>query len=156
MSLIDIKGQRFGRLTVIEKLPNEPGVKASIWRCRCDCGRETTAQGAVLRKGQKQSCGCLRSKTYRSNEVCEYCGIPVHQQYHRFCSKSCAAKARCGTPKVEVDDSIDWKKVNGRYRCPYQRFVSCTDRDCANCGWNPEVAAKRSEKILKKLRGAMA
>jgi hypothetical protein len=150
MSLIDITGQKFGKLTVIEKLPSRPGVKASIWRCRCDCGKETIAQGTSLRQGYKKSCGCLMKKAYRESRNCEYCGMPVHSEYLRFCSRSCASKARSGVPYVEVDTSIDWEKVNGKYKCPYQRFVSCTNRDCDHCGWNPEVAKARTKAFMEQ------
>lgn len=35
--LIDLTGQRFGRLTVIERAENSPN-GAAKWVCRCDCG----------------------------------------------------------------------------------------------------------------------
>lgn len=47
-------GLKFGRLLVLEKAP-EP----RMWKCVCDCGAVTTATGSHLRKGVKQSCGCL-------------------------------------------------------------------------------------------------
>lgn len=40
MALIDLKGQKFRKLTVVKReLPNTPGGKAR-WRCRCECGGE--------------------------------------------------------------------------------------------------------------------
>lgn len=54
MKLIDIAGQRFGRLLVLEK-----DATPRKWRCLCDCGRETLATGPNLRKGSTRSCGCL-------------------------------------------------------------------------------------------------
>jgi len=53
--LIDITGQKFGRLLVVSRIPSKGEAK---WRCVCDCGRETTALGHHLRKRLKQSCGC--------------------------------------------------------------------------------------------------
>lgn len=54
----DIAGERFGRLVAIECIgvDNE---KRALWRCRCDCGRETIVQGKSLRSGNTKSCGCL-------------------------------------------------------------------------------------------------
>lgn len=52
--LIDIKGCRFEKLTVIEYVGNEK------WRCKCDCGNETFATGTSLRDGKRKSCGCDR------------------------------------------------------------------------------------------------
>jgi len=57
-------GHRFGRLTVIGQEPSAPSGHA-IWRCRCDCGKETVAQGGHLRNGDTVSCGCAKAKNYR-------------------------------------------------------------------------------------------
>lgn len=60
MKLIDITGQRFGRLTVLRKGPTRPGkMGGSNWICICDCGNETMTVGSQLRNGNTKSCGCL-------------------------------------------------------------------------------------------------
>ena len=66
--LIDLTGQRFGRLTVIEKAASEKGCTNARWRCVCDCGRKTIVRSTTLRKGQSTSCGCFRSD-YLRNEM---------------------------------------------------------------------------------------
>ena len=64
--LIDLVGQRFGRLTVLERA--EDYIKPSgyettpMWICRCDCGKEVKVQGSNLRSGNTRSCGCLREE----------------------------------------------------------------------------------------------
>lgn len=57
-SVIDISGQRFARLTVIERAPRVAGSR-SRWRCACDCGRETVVEKCNLRSGSIRSCGCV-------------------------------------------------------------------------------------------------
>lgn len=58
--LIDLKGKRFGMLTVIERAPQSaPKVR---WLCVCDCGGETTVDSQHLRKGAVISCGCYHKK----------------------------------------------------------------------------------------------
>lgn len=47
-------GQRFGRLTVICK-DSTP----RMWKCLCDCGKESCVTGSNLRSGSVRSCGCL-------------------------------------------------------------------------------------------------
>jgi hypothetical protein len=54
---IDLIGQRFGKLTVIERSENSCGGKTR-WVCRCDCGKEKVILGDSLRKGRTSSCGC--------------------------------------------------------------------------------------------------
>ena len=46
---------RFGKLTVVEKVDSPK--KATLWKCRCSCGRETIVQLGNLRNGHTQSCG---------------------------------------------------------------------------------------------------
>ena len=57
--LINLFGQKFGKLTVIERA-NSIGERVE-WLCRCDCGTEVIVQGANLKNGHTQSCGCLTS-----------------------------------------------------------------------------------------------
>lgn len=56
--LIDITGQRFGRLVVLNDAGRTDQGKAK-WRCRCDCGAEIITRGSSLRNGATRSCGCL-------------------------------------------------------------------------------------------------
>jgi len=57
---IDLRGQRFGRLLVIERTANHARVDRPTWLCQCDCGAEVTLYGGALRSGRNKSCGCLR------------------------------------------------------------------------------------------------
>lgn len=61
--LIDLTGQRFGRLTVKERAGTyiSPAdlSKAATWLCECDCGNTTVVLGRNLRTGGTKSCGCF-------------------------------------------------------------------------------------------------
>lgn len=62
--IVDLTGQRFGMLTVIERAEyhvGSDGKKQLTWRCRCDCGSMVDIVGSGLKHGRK-SCGCLRKK----------------------------------------------------------------------------------------------
>ena len=59
--LIDLTGQRFGRLVVVERAANAGGPgKQAWWTCRCDCGGAHAVRSQELRDGRVRSCGCLR------------------------------------------------------------------------------------------------
>lgn len=67
--IIDLTGQKFGRLTVIERGPDyvKPSGKHEIkWHCRCECGNEIDVLGENLKRGVSRSCGCYRKETTRS------------------------------------------------------------------------------------------
>lgn len=62
LTAVDITGQRFGTLTVLEcdyEYPKIHNIKSSraFWKCQCDCGRIKTCAGTRLRQGDIQSCG---------------------------------------------------------------------------------------------------
>lgn len=54
--LIDLTGQRFGRLVVLYRAPNKGN--ATYWHCKCDCGTEKDVSASNLRRGLTTSCGC--------------------------------------------------------------------------------------------------
>lgn len=55
--IVDLTGQRFGKLTVLEKLGTKNG--RVVWKCKCDCGNYTDVTTALLRNSSVSSCGCL-------------------------------------------------------------------------------------------------
>lgn len=56
----DYIGKRFGRLTVIGRLPSRGHGKGTKLICRCDCGNETEVFASNLTRGHTTSCGCLK------------------------------------------------------------------------------------------------
>lgn len=70
----DLTGQRFGRLTVIERVPNTSKYKCVKLRCLCDCGNERIVDRDSLVRGLTRSCGCLRRESMRINHHVQQCG----------------------------------------------------------------------------------
>jgi len=56
----DIKGKRFGRLVVIDRIENINN--KTTWLCKCDCGNYKPVFGAGLANGDNTSCGCKRAE----------------------------------------------------------------------------------------------
>ena len=66
--MIDLTGQQFGRLTVInraEDYVSPKGHKLVQWLCECECGNKTIVTTSCLRGGQTQSCGCINREISR-------------------------------------------------------------------------------------------
>lgn len=57
--LVNLTGERFGKLTVIKRAENAKG-GISRWECQCDCGNKKIVRGNDLKRGSVKSCGCLR------------------------------------------------------------------------------------------------
>jgi len=58
--LIDMTGQKHGRLTVVSRAPNRE--TRAAWNCLCECGNEVVVDGKKLRTKHTQSCGCYRAE----------------------------------------------------------------------------------------------
>ena len=69
--LIDLTGQKFGRLTVIKRAENKG--RSVCWLCKCECGNSHIVRGYSLTSGASTSCGCygkeMVSKTSRADLV---------------------------------------------------------------------------------------
>lgn len=63
--LIDLTGQTFGRLTVLEKDKVRKTSGGSYWICRCECGTIKSVKSISLRNGDISSCGCYRQEQLR-------------------------------------------------------------------------------------------
>lgn len=59
---VNLIGQTFNNLTVIEETAERTASGSIKWLCRCACGNTTTATGTDLKSGHKKSCGCLNKK----------------------------------------------------------------------------------------------
>jgi len=55
---INLVGQRFGRLIVVERAGTKN--KSANWMCLCDCGNMRAYTSSKLRSGQAKTCGCGR------------------------------------------------------------------------------------------------
>lgn len=63
--LNDLTGQRFGRLTVLERSEDrisKAGNHATCWECICDCGKTVVVRSGDLKSGKTRSCGCLQKE----------------------------------------------------------------------------------------------
>lgn len=69
---IDITGELFGKLTALEPA-HSSAHRGVYWRCRCECGQEIVTTSAMLRVGDKVSCGCHSvNKTHGASRTPEY------------------------------------------------------------------------------------
>src|SRR5688572_19648994 len=77
-------GQRFGRLVVLNELSH------AVALCRCDCGKERTAQSHRLASRWVKSCGCLSFEQRHSGFRASH-----RQSGSREYRSWLSAKARC-------------------------------------------------------------
>lgn len=63
----DISGQKFGRLTAIERVGTKHG--CSLWKCKCECGETVTVYLSNLTSEKTKSCGCLQKELARKQNT---------------------------------------------------------------------------------------
>lgn len=67
----DISGNKYGRLTTINRVEPPKNIKHKRvhWLCKCDCGNELVVSASSLTTGHTQSCGCLFREVGKSNTI---------------------------------------------------------------------------------------
>jgi hypothetical protein len=105
MLKIDLTGQRFGRLVVLEDAGRAKNGRCK-WLCLCDCGSKTVVIADNLKQGHTKSCGCAkvthgyardgkRSSTYISwQHMHDRCNNPNHAGYRYWGGRSIKVCAR--------------------------------------------------------------
>lgn len=64
---IDLTGQKFGRLTVIERAESKN--KHTMWKCKCTCGNVAIVDSGNLRSKHSTSCGCFNVETVKEKNT---------------------------------------------------------------------------------------
>lgn len=61
-NVINITGQRFGRLVALKflKIDKRSKTRKTLWLFQCDCGRKIEASYNSVKSGYRKSCDCLR------------------------------------------------------------------------------------------------
>lgn len=69
--LIDLTNQRFGKLVVLERDYSKKSItrRTAYWICQCDCGNIVSVDGAHLKEGLTQSCGCIKRNLYNEQII---------------------------------------------------------------------------------------
>jgi hypothetical protein len=62
--LIDLVGQRFGRLLVIKRVEKPEYIKQhdTYWLCKCDCGKEKIISKRSLKNGEQYLADVIKKK----------------------------------------------------------------------------------------------
>lgn len=61
----DLKGKKFGKLTVKEFV--ETRNRNAYWLCECSCGNEKVISSCSLKTGHTKSCGCIFKETMKGS-----------------------------------------------------------------------------------------
>ena len=106
---IDLTGDRYGRLTVLRRMPNlirSKSRQVATFLCTCECGEEVIVRSDHLRTGNTRSCGCLQREAAQ---------LGLSNRSHGESRRSleyaswAAMKSRCTNP-----NEIHYERYGGR------------------------------------------
>lgn len=112
---IDITGNRYGRLVVIER-ENEKIKKEKRWLCKCDCGNYIYTYGYCLKNGHTKSCGCLLDEARHDKNIIRHKthGMTNTRIYKEWMRIRYRCTPRCHYRKDYYDRGIqvcnEWEK----------------------------------------------
>ena len=152
----DLTNRRYGRLVVIERAKNRRSGKAqkasAYWLCQCDCESDPKEiQGASLKAGLTESCGCLHLETIATNGKAKLIDLKgkrfgklevLKQAKNRGHLIFWLVQCDCGSNPYEVDS---YKLRNDRYQCPECSRVAAV-KDLTGKRFGMWTVIERSEK----------
>jgi len=113
----EIIGQKYGRLTIIERAGSD-SLGSATWLCECSCGNRIVVRGASLRSGHTKSCGCLYVSSLPEGEA---------SFNHILAGMRCSARRR----------GYKWQLAKEQLR-------ALTKQPCYYCGAEPNQGSSHS------------
>lgn len=156
LRVVDLTGQRFGRLLVTALAGKKVYPKSTvlIYRCRCDCGNETEVFASSLRSKMTKSCGCLnREKKPRIDLTGRRFGRLCVEGYdeHRKRSHHWRCRCDCGaTVTVRASSLNDGHTQSCGCLAAERRRVAATKHGLSR---TKEYSAAKAKQRLERKRG---
>ena len=131
----DLRGQVFGRLSVLYRYNKKDSKGNSFWKCKCECGSYVVVPGYCLKNGNTRSCGCLQKENASAANIYDLTGLVFGQ--------------------LTVIERLEEKSINGSYfykcQCKCGNF-SKVNTDALTSGHTTSCGCSKSKGELTIIR----
>lgn len=160
--VVDLTGQRFGRLRVLGQDGYTRVSRNAVWVCQCDCGNTARVDSGMLRHGDTASCGCYRKEVIAERNRRH--GMRRNRVYTTWVGM----RQRCGNPNAHAYENYGgrgitvcerWRNFQNFYADMGERPPGLTlDRidndgnyEPGNCRWATRQVQSQNQR--KRARG---
>lgn len=135
--LKNLTGKKFGKLTVIKRTDSRTipsGQTKTMWKCRCDCGKEVNVLASNLIRGNTKSCGCSSSEYANEHKYVDIKGqkfgklTALYRTKMKDRNSYWLCRCECG---VEKEISLTALR-NGQKSCGCSAYEFAKDRIIGN------------------------
>lgn len=163
MKLNDLTGQRFERLTVMQKAPTQTNM--TYWLCQCDCGETVSVRRDHLLTGNTVSCGCFRVESIKATNTKHGGRAGTGERIYNIW---CAMRQRCRVDKNYAGRGItickEWASNYPAFRkwalshgyrddLTIDRINNGKGYEPSNCRWATRHEQNLNTRRSKKARG---
>lgn len=122
--IINIVGNKYGRLTVTDYAGVSKTKKAHKWTCECSCGKIIQVRSGALKSGNTKSCGCLKDESVPEN---------------------IKSAGEASANRVFRTYKANSKRKNLEFALSINEFKDISSKNCFYCGCDPKNFFKRHD-----------